>query len=491
MLRPYQESLIEQLRVKIQEGKTRLIAVLPTGGGKTFTFCHIVQSAVDRGRKCLILTDRIELMKQADGALQHFNLLPILIKAGAKPYLGGVLYTAMVETLARRLKHKDYQHFLKTIDLIIIDECHMRAFDKIFPYFREDARVLGFTATPKRMGKETPLVDFYDDICVGVEIEYLVENGFLAKPEYYGVEADLSGIRKVQGDFDVNQVAKRFSETQLFRGVVENWMNITPFTKTLVFSANIASSKELVQEFQAAGVQARHLDSKMKKSDREEVIAWFHNNSRAVLCNVGILTKGFDEPSIQTVVLYRPTTSIPLYLQMVGRGSRIHKPSGKTTFTILDFGENIARLGYWHQLRHWTLKRSKDKGSKKDAAVLKKCEECEAFIPAQQVTCQYCGHVHQAKKKELEFAQLQKLSGHDRWRQIRDRSLADKAAMAKAKLVKPYRIMHEVKTFEEAEEFARLMGWSPRWFDYNHDRFWWSELYLKKRNSGRVAIKVS
>lgn len=483
--------MINQLRSSIDSGNLRVIAVLPTGGGKTFTFCHIIKLAIDRGRKCLILTDRIELLRQAGGVLSQFQLTPIEVKAGTRPYLGGVLYTAMVETLARRIDQKDYQYWLKSMDLIIIDECHMRSFDKVFPFFRRDSRVIGFTATPNRMGNEAQLVEFYDDICVGVEIQYLVENGFLSKPIYYAVESDLSGIRTVQGEYDQNDVAKRYSERKLYRGVVDNWNKHARGTKTLVFCANIASSKELIDEFASHGITARHMDSKMKKSDRSEVLRWFHSNPKAVLCNVGILTKGFDEPSIETVILYRPTTSIALYLQMVGRGSRIHKPTGKTEFKVLDFGDNIRRLGYWHRVREWSLETKNKQRNKKDAAALKKCERCEAFIPAQQVTCNFCGHVHVKLQKEMEYAELKQLDPAMVWRQSRNLSLKEQAEMAKQKLIKPFRVLHNVKSLEEAEEFVRHMGYSKGWFHYNHHRFWWSEAYQEKRDTGEVIIKAS
>src|SRR5690606_14490816 len=133
---------------------------------------------------------------QAGGALKEVGLEPIRVEAGKKPYLGGKLYTAMVETLARRVgKRADYKHWLGTIDMIIIDEAHKRTFSKLFPHFSPNARVFGFTATPSRIGKKDQLAETYDDLVVGVEIAYLVDNKFLATPKYYGVKADLSGVR--------------------------------------------------------------------------------------------------------------------------------------------------------------------------------------------------------------------------------------------------------------------------------------------------------
>lgn len=490
-LRPYQEQLISRLRGSITKGHLRIIGVLPTGGGKTFTFSFIVKSAWERGRKCLILTDRVELMTQAGGALKEVGLDPLRIEAGKKPYLGGSLYVGMVETIARRVTtRKDYQHWLNSMDIIIIDECHMRSFTKLFDYFNPKARVIGFTATPERVGKKDQLAEQYTDLCVGVEINYLVNEGYLAKPNYYGVEADLQGVKSKMGDYDQNQVADRFSQNKLYKGVVQNWKEQTPNTKTLVFSSNIASSKELVEEFISNGYDAKHLDAKMPAGERARTLEWFHNNPKGILCNVGILTKGFDEPSIETVVLYRATKSLSLYLQMVGRGSRIHQATGKTEFNVLDFGNNILNHGFWHEERQWELKLKSGAKRALGEAVLKNCPACDAFIPAQATTCPECNHDFPKLRKEQEFAKLQLLDPREVWKTSQAKTLEERAEMAKKKLIKPFRVIHNLKHYEDVKKFVNLMGWSPYWMQYNHQRFWWSDAYLAEVESGTQVIKI-
>ena len=488
-LRSYQQDLIKSLRSSISQGKKRVLAVLPTGGGKTFTFSFMVKSAFDKGNSILILTDRIELMTQAGGALKEVGLEPIRVEAGKKPYLGGKLYTAMVETLSRRVNNrKDYKHWLGTIDMIIIDEAHKRTFSKLFPCFSPSAKVFGFTATPSRIGKKDQLAETYDDLVVGVEISYLVDNGFLASPKYYGVKADLSGVRMKSGDYDQVQVANRFSENKLYRGVVENWKEKTPNTKTLVFSSSVANSLELLEEFVTHGYDAKHLDATMTAVDRKHILEWFHNTNKGILLNVGILTTGFDEPSVETIILYRATKSLPLYLQMVGRGSRISP--GKTEFSILDFGNNILTHGFWHEVRPWelTLKEMKDKP--KGEEVLKNCPNCEAFIPVRAVTCVMCGHVDVKEKKEQEFAELQLLNPSELRTKAENKTIEEKAEMAKAGLIKPFWVMHNLSTLEDVEKFVKLMGYSPYWFEYNHQRFWWSSDYVTKRDNGEIKIKI-
>lgn len=489
MLRPYQTSLIEQLRIKIRNGERRIIAVLPTGAGKTFTFTSMVRSAWERNRKCLILTDRIELLKQAGGAMRAFDLHPIEVRAGSKPYLGGNLYTAMVETLHRRLGKKDYQYWLSKMDVVIVDECHMRSFDKLFAHLNPNTRVLGFTATPRRMGSKHLLSEHYGDICVGVDIPELIEGGYLAHPRYFGVEADLKGVRTVRGDYDANEVAARFSERKTYRGVVENYLSHTPGTKALVFSSNISSSLEVRDEFLARNIEAKHLDSTMSGSERTSALKWFHETPNGVLCNVGILTKGFDEPSVRTVILYRATKSLPLYLQMCGRGSRV-TPS-KDAFNILDFGNNIVTHGFWHDRRDWSLRETPESRERKlGEAVLKNCDSCEAFIPARAIICEHCGHVHEREKKEQEFAKLQLLSPGELRNKAISGTIEEMADMAKKKLVKPHYLFHNLKSFDEVKGLVIEMGYSPWWLQYNHDRFWWSSEYLKEVESGITPVKL-
>lgn len=319
-LRSYQEDLIKKLRKSLKENN-EVVAVLPTGGGKTFTFSFIVKSAWEKGRKILILTDRTELLTQAGGALKAVGLQPVHVEAGKNPNLSGSLFVGMSETVKRRMTKPDYQEWLSKMDIIIVDECHKRSFTKLFQYKRPDARLIGFTATPTRIGKNDQLGETYSDIVVGVEIKYLVENGFLAKPNYYGVKADLEGVRMKAGDYNQDEVANRFSQSKLYAGVYKNWKQNTPGTKTLIFSSNVNNSKEIVEEFRSHGCQIKHLDATMKK-ERASVLRWFKNTPGAILSNVGILTTGFDEPTVETVILYRATTSVSLYLQMVGRGSR-------------------------------------------------------------------------------------------------------------------------------------------------------------------------
>lgn len=472
-LRPYQQSGVEQMRNEIRAGNRRLILCAPTGAGKTFIFSYMVSQAVARGKRTLIVTDRVELMKQSGGALRNFGLDPIEIKAGRKlKSFNGVLYTAMVETLARRMKKGEYKILMMQFDLIIFDEAHKQAFNKLFEWIADDTVVIGATATPHRERNQKSLDSFYQSLVEVTDITMLVQDGYLATPVTYGVAVDLSNVTMRGRDYDENSQAENYSRNKVYKGVVENYKRLTLGKKALVFSANIASSQELCREFEHNNLPVRHLDSNMSKVDREEILNWFNETPDAILCNVGILTTGFDEPTIEVVILYRATTSLPLFLQMVGRGSRTTET--KKSFTILDFGDNVRRHGFWEAPREWSLKKAKKK-RKEQAAPVKTCPKCEAMVYASVRVCGYCDHIFEFTKEqeqEEEFAQLRLLTPRQVRNIARRESIEKKAAMAKEKLIKPYWVLHQLKSYDEAKYFAELLGWNWRgWWYHNRKRF--------------------
>lgn len=488
ILREYQESFKEDLRQTLRSN-SKVIGVLPTGGGKTVVFASIVAGAIEKGKKVLIITDRIELLTQGAGALNNLGFDATKIEAGnTRPNLNRQLYVGMIETINRRMDKGRYNNWLKGIDLVIIDECHKRAFTKLFEHLSEDVKVLGFTATPVRQGHGDPLTDHYTALVNGVDISYLVSEGFLAYPNYYGVKVDLAGVRTKRGDYDQEEVASRFSQSKLYKGVVDNWQRHTPNTKTLVFSSNIANSLEIVDEFKSIGCDVRHLDSKMPKRERESILRWFKHSKNGVLANVGILTTGFDEPTIETVVLYRATKSLSLYLQMVGRGSRTI--SGiKTEFNILDFGNNKDAHGFWHDPRDWKLEVPKPKRQKGEA-VLKNCPNCEAFIAASTVVCPECGHEDIKEKKAQEMAQLELLNPSDKWRAFRRANVEDKGEMVKAKVLKGTAVMHQRLPFTDLLKIADIAGYKRSWFEVNCGRYWWNPDYQKNKNEVLAGKKL-
>lgn len=470
-LRPYQQNAITQTRKMILEGKKRFVFCSPTGSGKTYTFSFLVKSAIEKGKRVLILTHRIELLTQAGGSLSNLGLNPVKIEAGKKVgYFSSQLYTAMIETISRRMDKLEYIQFVQSLDLIIIDECHFGNFDKFFSQISKQTVVIGFTATPHREKNQISLDRFYEGLIEVISIPELIDQGYLSQPLTYGVKMDLSSVAKKGNDYDADSLGSFMTETKVYEGVIENYKTICPKTKALAFCPNIKSSEKLRDELIEAGLNARHIDAGFSKRDRSKMLEWFKSTPDAILCNVGILTTGFDEPTIQTIILYRATKSLPLFLQMVGRGARVI--SGvKDKFTVLDFGNNVREHDFWEAERTWSLKKKK----KKDGTPpVKECKSCGALLPASVMECPHCGYVFprpEKSKEEAEIAYLQLLTKQQRMKKAEKGSIAEKAAMAKAKLIHPYWVLHKLKSREDAIEFIGLMGYKKGWIHMNKDRF--------------------
>ena len=473
-LRPYQNDLTQALRQRMKSGHRKVVLCAPTGGGKTVMFTHMVSEHVKRGGRALVVTDRIELMKQAGGSFYRAGVNPELIKAGSNPDLTLPCHVAMVETLTRRAER--YATFLASRTMVIFDEAHKCAFDKLFPFLSPACYVIGATATPYRSGNQPALDGFYTDIVQDVDTPQLVEQGYLSEADTYGIEIDLSGVKKVAGEYDPAQLAQRYEERKVYAGVIENYNRICPNTKALAFCSNIDSAVSLTTQLVNAGLNARCLDSTMSDADRRDKLAWLRDTPNAILVSVGILTTGFDEPTIQTIILYRATTSLPLFLQMVGRGSRV-TPT-KQRFTILDFGNNIKAHNFWEAERVWTLEKKPKR--KKDVAPVKECPKCHAMLPAPAMKCKYCNHVFKRTEEEKqaeEFAHLQLLEKPKLLRTVNGMTLAEKARLCKTKgadgkaLVKWAWVMHNIKDVTEAREFVRLMGFKKGWEYHNKERF--------------------
>jgi superfamily II DNA or RNA helicase len=458
-LRDYQVEVVQGLRTSIINKNKRLIMCLPTGGGKTIVFSFMVSEHLKRGGRCLIFTHRKELLNQASGSFKKFGLDPELITANKKADLQKNLHVAMVETFNRRIL--DYELFLKTRTMIIIDECHLDSFTKIFNYIDKNTVVIGATATPFRKGKQPCLSEFYTDMFQSIDSQDLIDMGFLSKASTYGIPIELKGLKKIGDDYDTSEY---YEKNKTYEGVVENWSRICKNTKTILFSSNVANSMQVCREFNINGFHAKHIDGTTPQKEREEILEWFDKNDNAIICNCGILNAGFDQPDIKTVILYRATTSLPLFLQMCGRGSRTTE--NKNTFTILDFGDNIKRLGFWEDRRIWSLHK-KVKKTKEGAAPIKICPSCNFMLHVKIKECPNCGYEWKEKPKEVEIIELKLMSK----KELLKSTVHQKVLAAKNKLINPYHLLHQMTDINEAREFCKLMGYKKGWEFYNKDRF--------------------
>jgi len=354
-LYPFQKKVVDQIISElIKEGENfNLLFQLPTGGGKTVIFSNIAKSYIKKtNKKVLILTHRIELCIQTSKQLNALNINNKVINSLVKTLDDQSefqSFTAMVETLNNRLQEN--KKFIENVGLVIVDEAHNNSFRKIFQYF-ENVNILGVTATPLSSNKALPLKDNYDRLFVGESIKSLIEKKYLSNAETYTYDVNLHGLKiGVNGDFTVSSSDKVYSNYFMQEKLLFAYEEVAVNRKTLIFNSGIESSRSVYELFKKHNYKVRHLDSTFSDTDRKDILAWFKVTPGAVLTSVGILTTGFDEPTVETIILNRATRSLTLYHQMIGRGSR--KLENKSIFQVIDLGNNVRRFGYWQEYIDW------------------------------------------------------------------------------------------------------------------------------------------
>ncbi|WP_347202105.1 DEAD/DEAH box helicase, partial [Nonlabens sp.] len=351
----YQEQDLEAVfdRINNQSDDYNLLYQLPTGGGKTVIFSEIVRRYIrEKGKKVVILTHRIELCKQTSKMLNGFNVKNKVINSKVKELDDQKdfdCFVAMVETLNNRIQDDKLE--LDDIGLVIIDEAHYNSFRKLFKYF-DHCFMLGVTATPLSSNFKLPMKDNYRELIVGNSISSLVEKGFLAQAVTHTYDVGLSGLTiGMNGDYTVKSSEKLYTAVNMQDKLIQSYLEVAKGKKTLIFNNGIRTSIEVEDSFRRAGIEVRHLDNTNTKEERKEILRWFKNKPDAVLTSVSILTTGFDEPSVECIILNRATKSLTLYYQMIGRGSRIL--DDKKEFQIIDLGNNVARFGLWNEPVDW------------------------------------------------------------------------------------------------------------------------------------------
>ncbi|WP_299128640.1 DEAD/DEAH box helicase family protein [uncultured Winogradskyella sp.] len=352
----YQKGAISQIFEKFESAQNdyHLLYQLPTGGGKTVIFSEIVRQYLKtHKKKVLVMTHRIELCNQTSKMLTSFGVTNKVVnsKANLDDQAHYSCFVAMVETLNNRLN--DGVLDISDVGLVIIDEAHYNSFTKLFKFF-ETSFILGVTATPLSSNKELPMKDNYDALITGETIENLIENEFLARAETYAYDMGLTSLEiGSNGDYTVKSSEDLYTSPAMLQKTVDAYKKHSLGKKALIFNNGINTSISVYYAFKQAGLPIMHLDNTATKKQRQQILNWFHKTPNAILTSVSILTTGFDEPTIDTIILNRATKSLTLYYQMVGRGSRIL--NNKSKFTIIDLGNNLYRFGPWGADLDWQL----------------------------------------------------------------------------------------------------------------------------------------
>jgi superfamily II DNA or RNA helicase len=350
----YQKDALKEIfkRFETAPQDYHLLYQLPTGGGKTVIFSEIVRRYIQTfHKKVLVLTHRIELSKQTSKMLVEFGVKNKIINSTAQldDQNDYNCFVAMVETLKNRLN--DDKLDISDIGLVIVDEAHYNSFTKIFKFFH-DSFILGVTATPLSSNIKLPMYENYQELFVGESIQDLIDSEYLAKGNMYSYNVGLTSLEVgANGDYTVKSSEDLYTNTDMLSKLISAYEETAKGKKTLIFNNGINTSIQVFHAFKKAGYPIAHLDNTNTKKEREFILKWFHKTPNAIITSVSILTTGFDEPSIEAIILNRATKSLTLYYQMIGRGSRIY--GNNTNFDVIDLGNNFHRFGPWGADLDW------------------------------------------------------------------------------------------------------------------------------------------
>jgi type I site-specific restriction endonuclease len=350
----YQKDALQEIFRRFEDAPKdyHLLYQLPTGGGKTVIFSEIVRRYLETyKKKVLVLTHRIELSKQTSGMLSEFGVSNKIINSTAilDDQDDYSCFVAMVETLKNRLN--DGKLDISDIGLVIVDEAHYNSFTKIFKFF-DEAFILGVTATPLSSNIKLPMYENYQELFVGETIQHLIDNEYLASANLYSYNVGLTSLEVgANGDYTVKSSEDLYTNSDMLSKLVSAYEETAKGKKTLIFNNGINTSIQVFHAFKKAGYPIAHLDNTNTKSERELILKWFNKTPNAIITSVSILTTGFDEPTIEAIILNRATKSLTLYYQMIGRGSMVL--NNKRSFDVIDLGNNFHRFGPWGADLDW------------------------------------------------------------------------------------------------------------------------------------------
>jgi DNA repair protein RadD len=464
-LRPYQLTDLEKIEAALGECRCVLYQGA-TGSGKTVLFTEHIRREVARGGRVLILGHRDEIIQQISADLRKLGVRHGIIAPG-EPETRDRVQVASVMTLVRRLHRLRFDP-----TLIVIDEAHhavAASWLKIIDDLR-NADILGVTATPRRLDGK-PLDDIFDILVTGPSIASLIRDEWLAPVSVFTPthDPDLSQVHVRAGDYALEQLSGVMSGGIIVGGAVAEYERLCPGKPAIAFCVDIEHSKLVAAAFRRAGYYAEHIDGNTPRRERRELIAALDDGGIDILCNCGLISEGLDVPGVEAAILLRPTKSLALYLQMVGRALR----PGKPLAYILDHAGNVYRHGLPTARRRWTLhgKQAQDGHGER----LVRCPNCGAMNSPMADRCEHCDALlhqgGQARPSRVEVAGTRLVEAVEA--PVDD---ADLAMMS-------YRDLLRWAAGDRARlrRIARVKGYRAGWVGHNEGRDWEEVLDSAKR----------
>jgi len=371
-LRPYQAKGIELARAARRSGHRRILLSLPTGGGKSVLAAEMIRSAVSEfGARVLVVAHRKELIDQFYVHLARVGITPGILRGeDDRTDPSAPVQLGTIQTLSRR--------DLPPADIVFVDEAHRcpgESYRKLLAEYPK-ATIFGLTATPARLDGR-PLREHFDVLVQVAAYSELIAEGSIAAPIVYRARVlpDLRKVKKTAGDYDEGELEDACMGIHVIGDVIRGWKAHAEGRRTVVYAVGIDHSKALVEDFRAEGVRAKHLDGTTPTEDRDQMLVDLYTGKLEMVCNVGVLTEGWDCPPVKCCVMARPTMSLTLWMQCSGR---ILRPWGGVAPLLLDHGGNVERHFLPHMDREWSLDGKVSKPV--DATRYHVCAGCYAYV---------------------------------------------------------------------------------------------------------------
>lgn len=398
-LRDYQVKLIEDLRTQMRAGARKQLCVLPTGGGKTVLIAHMHRESSSRGMPSMFAVHRRELIEQTVETFRQVGIEPGIIASGYDANPDRLVQVASIQTVSRRLHKLGWLR--DKIKMFNVDEAHhavSKSWSKVVEFF-DRAFVVGLTATPERLDGKG-LGQHFEAMTCGPTTGELIEMGYLSRYRCVvppGV--DLKGVHRRAGDYKREELAAAMGKPGITGNAVLEYLKRAKGKRAIAFHVSIELSAALAQAFREAGVPAEHVDSNTSTAERDAAMRRFRAGETLVLCNVYLFGEGVDVPAAEVGIFMRPTCSLALYLQQVGR---VLRPSeGKEYALLIDHAGNVERHGLPCDERDWSLEGYAKDSEVKTPSVVKVCPVCYAAVKRGPAICPICQNAFPVKKREI------------------------------------------------------------------------------------------
>lgn len=404
---PYQIDAVGRIETAPER---RVLVVAPTGAGKTVVAAEIIRRAAEQGLRVLFLCHRRELVQQSCRKLFVAGIDAGIVAAGFPPRPGQPVQVGSIPTVhARAIRSATID--LPDADLVIVDEAHharARTWQAILDAY-PSARIIGLTATPCR-GDGRGLGNIFGTLIEASTVSELTAGGYLVPAVFYApMRPDLSGVHVKRGDYVEAELAKVMDTETLVGDVIAHWHKLAERRRTVVFAVDVRHSMHLCDEFNKAGVLAAHIDGTTPVDERDAKLNNLATGILEVVVNCQVLTEGWDCPAVSCIVLARPTKSLGMYRQMVGRVLRMHP--GKENALVLDHAGAVFQHGFVDDPIQWTLDEDRHAENKAHDAggegggprKLTTCPECAA-VRLEGQPCPCCGWRPKPKPRHVDIA---------------------------------------------------------------------------------------